>query len=118
MSGHIGYAHFERDQDFVSTGAFEYNGADETESDGVYGELSYRLNDRWTLTGGLRVQNEDQQRDFEYTTFGRSGTLDESKTITLPKLVVQYDLNEQTTLGLSAREGYNAPGWRVCLCVG
>lgn len=110
VSGHIGYAHFERDQDFVSTGAFEYNGADETESDGVYGELSYRLNDRWTLTGGLRVQNEDQQRDFEYTTFGRSGTLDESKTITLPKLVVQYDLNEQTTLGLSAREGYNAPG--------
>ena len=36
--------------------------------------------------------------------------LDESNTINLPKLVLQYQITDETTLSLSGRRGYNSAG--------
>jgi outer membrane receptor protein involved in Fe transport len=108
LNGHIGLAFFERDQDVNSTGAVLYNGDDSSDSQAVYGEVNYALSDRWIVTGGGRVEHESQRRDFTYGVI--SETLDESNTIVLPKIAFQYDWSEQTTIGFSARKGYNSAG--------
>ncbi len=110
FSGFVGLFYFEREQDFDSTGGVLYQGNDESDSKAVYGELTYALTERWRLTGGLRVEQEQQDRYFNYTSQGLESVLENDKTLTLPKLVVQYDLTDDTTVGLSARKGYNAPG--------
>ncbi|GAB3292066.1 TonB-dependent receptor [Parahaliea aestuarii] len=110
LTGFVGLFYFERDQDFDSTGGVSYFGNDESDSRAVYGELTYALTERWRLTGGLRVEQEQQDRYFNYTSQGVESVLENDKTLTLPKLVVQYDVTDDTTLGLSARKGYNAPG--------
>ncbi|TXS94034.1 TonB-dependent receptor plug domain-containing protein [Parahaliea maris] len=118
LTGFAGLFYFEREQDFESTGAYLYVGDDESESTGVYGELTYALSDRLRLTGGLRVEQEQQNRNFDYITFALANKLQNDKTITLPKLVLQYDLSDDTTVGVSARKGYNAPGGAFAFATG
>ncbi len=110
LSGFLGFAYFERTQDYNSTGSAAYGGDDDSSSEAVYGELTYALSDRLRLIGGLRVEREQQDRYFNYYTVDRDANLDVDKTLTLPKLALQYDVTDETTLGLSARKGYNAPG--------
>lgn len=107
-SGFVGLAYFDREQDVESLGAFAYGGDDESDSKAIYGEVDYALADAWTLTVGLRVQKEAQLRNFTYGSI--DAVLDQDDTITLPKLVLQYELSDQTTLAISARKGYNAAG--------
>jgi iron complex outermembrane recepter protein len=111
-SGFVGLAYFKRDQDFQSTGATSYYGEDASDSKAVYGEGSYRFDKVWSLTAGVRVEREEQQRDFNLLTRGKwvRALLDNEKTFTLPKLVLQYQLASHTTLSASARQGYNAGG--------
>ncbi|WP_167854844.1 TonB-dependent receptor [Mangrovimicrobium sediminis] len=108
--GFLGLAYFEREQDFESTGAYLYIGDDSSDAAALYGEVTWAINDRLRLTGGLRVEREQQQRYFNYISFERASDLDTDETITLPKIELQYDLDLHTTVGLSARKGYNAPG--------
>jgi outer membrane receptor protein involved in Fe transport len=49
---------------------------------GVFGEVSYRLNDRWTLTTALRLQQDQIQRSGT-SPFAANG-LDYDKTFTAP----------------------------------
>ncbi|RVU82855.1 TonB-dependent receptor [Leucothrix sargassi] len=108
LNGVVGLAYSKREQDFESTGSSVYDGDDSSDSKAVYGEVNYDLNDYFTLTGGLRVEKESQDRNF---TFGDTTyVLDESKTITMPKIGLQYYITDQTTLGFSARQGYNSAG--------
>ncbi len=111
-SGFIGLAYFKRDQDFQSTGATSYKGDDASDSKALYGESSYRFDKNWSLTGGVRLEREAQQRDFSLLTRGKwvRALLDNDKTFTLPKLILQYHLAEHTTFSASARQGYNAGG--------
>lgn len=111
-SGFFGVAYFKREQDFKSVGATNYFGDDESNSKAAYGEATVRLNDVWSLISGVRVEREQQQRDFNLLMRGAwvNAVLDQSKTFTLPKLVLQYKLAEHTTLSASARQGYNAGG--------
>lgn len=107
-NGYLGLAYFDREQDIKSLGGFRYNGLDTSDSKAVYGELNYQWLPNARLTVGGRVERESQLRRFNIRAI--SATLDQSKTIFLPKVAVQYDLSERTILSFGARKGYNAPG--------
>ena len=61
----------------------------------------------FTLTAGGRVERESQVRDYND---GSRSVLDQEKTVTLPKVVLQYVFSDSTTGTVSARKGYNAGG--------
>ncbi len=112
INGFIGVALYQRNQDFVSANAFDYNGDDTSDSEAIYGEVDFALSEKLTLTTGARLQRETQERNFAITIGDEtlSDPLNESETIFLPKLVMQYAASDATSLSLSARKGYNAPG--------
>lgn len=108
FNGYVGLAYFERDQEVASTGAYIYDGKDKADTKSIYTQLNYAVTDRFTITGGMRYQNETQKRHFVY---GAIDTLlEEKNTIFLPKLVLQYDVTDETRVALSARKGYNSGG--------
>tara|TARA_Y100000782_G_scaffold91898_1_gene100675 strand:- start:7507 stop:9558 length:2052 start_codon:yes stop_codon:yes gene_type:complete len=111
-SGFVGLAYFDRDQDFESVGATYYFGDDSSKSTAIYGESSFNLNSQLTLTAGLRIEREEQVRNFNMAFRGDMlvEQLDDSHTLRLPKLALQYKITEETTLFASARRGYNAGG--------
>ena len=111
-SGFVGLAYFDRDQDFESVGATYYFGDDSSKSTAIYGESSFNLNSQLTLTAGLRIEREEQVRNFNMAFHGDMlvEQLDDSHTLRLPKLALQYKITEETTLFASARRGYNAGG--------
>lgn len=108
LNGFIGLALFDREHDVISEGAYIYNGKDESDSKAVYGEVIFGLSSKFKLTTGARFERESQLRDFTYGPI--VAKLDQSNSIFLPKVVLQYQASEQTTLFLSARKGYNAAG--------
>lgn len=108
FSGFIGLAYFEREHDVISTGATVYDGDDESDSMAIYGEMTYAVRDDFNVIVGARVERESQLRHFVYGAI--DSTLDNDTNIFLPKLVLQYDVTQDTTLALSARKGYNAAG--------
>ncbi|WP_445354824.1 TonB-dependent receptor [Microbulbifer sp. EKSA008] len=112
LHGFIGFAHFEREQEFDSTGSTIYFGDDESTSTAFYGEVTYALTDRLNLISGLRVEQEEQDRYFSLLFFGepKDDSLDTDETIVLPKIALQYDLTENTVISASARKGYNSAG--------
>jgi len=111
-SGFVGLAYFDRDQDFTSVGATDYYGDDSSDSLAVYGETSFHLSEKLILTGGLRIEREEQLRDFNMAFAGDRFVeqLDNANTIKLPTLAIQYKATDETTLSASARRGYNAGG--------
>ncbi|QTH70281.1 TonB-dependent receptor [Pseudoalteromonas xiamenensis] len=113
--GFVGVVHYQRDQTFNSRGATIYDGEDTSKSKAIYGETSINVSNAWTVIGGVRVEREQQQRDFimQQQNGPLNATLDNSKTFVLPKLVIQYDLSDTTKVSLSARRGYNAGGGAV-----
>lgn len=109
----LGLTYFEREQDYDSSSAFSYYGADETDSKAIYGEISYSLSENWTVIAGGRLERESQYRDITRLLPGRDpqlSVLDRDKTIALPKLVLQYHVSDDTTTSLSVRKGYNGAG--------
>ncbi|MGL1957339.1 MAG: TonB-dependent receptor [Colwellia sp.] len=111
LNGFVGLAYFEREQDFFSLGAYPYNGDDTSDSTAIYGEVSYVFADDWTVIAGGRIEKETQERDFSMPGSGiNNAKLNESNTINLPKLVLQYKISDETTLSLSGRRGYNSAG--------
>jgi outer membrane receptor protein involved in Fe transport len=83
----------------------------------VYGEMTYGLAESLWLTVGGRVMREEQLRNFTMLYRGSQleEKLDDASTVTLPKLVLQYALNENTTLAASVRRGYNSGGGALSL---
>ena len=108
VNGFVGFYYFERDHDVLSTGAYPYNGDDDSDSVALYGEANFSLSKKVNIIAGARVEREKQNRHFIYDPI--DSTLDEDTDIFLPKLAVQYAWSPQTTLSVSARKGYNAAG--------
>ncbi|MFD1710584.1 TonB-dependent receptor [Ottowia sp. GY511] len=83
---------------------------DVKKSQGVYGELTRRLGERWHLTGGLRYQRDEVQRSGT-TPYARTA-LDYGQTFHswLPKLSLAYDVNREWTVGGLVSKGYNPGG--------
>ncbi|WP_076416573.1 TonB-dependent receptor [Shewanella sp. UCD-KL12] len=112
LNGFVGLAYYERTQDFNSVGGFTYGGDDSSTSQSVYGEITYAMTPVLKLTVGGRVMHDEQTRNFAMQMQGEDidEKLDTSNTVTLPKLVLQYAVSDNTTLAASARKGYNAGG--------
>lgn len=117
FNGFIGLAYYKRKQNFGSIGGFIYGGDDSSTSSSVYGEMTYAMAEKWWLTLGGRVMRDEQTRDFAMQFRGSAidEKLDHSKTVALPKLVVQYAVSDNTTLAVSGRRGYNAGSGALAL---
>ena len=84
---------------------------DEKNSLGLFSEVTGRLTDRLSLTGGLRYQRDTQQRVgtsalIPGTRLDFDGTFD----AILPKASIAYDVTEDVTVGALVTRGYNPGG--------
>uniref|UniRef100_UPI00106D44AA TonB-dependent receptor n=1 Tax=Pseudomonas aeruginosa TaxID=287 RepID=UPI00106D44AA len=77
---------------------------------GVFGELNYRLSDRWTLTTGLRYQEDRIERSGNSVLAPRP--LDYQKTFSafLPKVSLAFAATPDWTVGGLVSRGYNPGG--------
>lgn len=108
LNGFVGIMVADRENTIYSPTASVDGKTEETRA-GLFGEANYDLTEQLTLTLGGRLQYEDQSR-----TYIKSGTSyiddDLDELLFLPKLAATYDVTGNTTLGLSARKGYNSGG--------
>ncbi|WP_244644231.1 TonB-dependent receptor [Azorhizobium oxalatiphilum] len=77
---------------------------------GIFGELSYRLTDRWTVTGSLRYQQDHVQRTGTSSLARVPINYDETFDAWLPKITLAYALTEEITVGGLISKGYNPGG--------
>ncbi|WP_236176242.1 TonB-dependent receptor [Pseudomonas qingdaonensis] len=83
---------------------------DTKENLGLFGELNYRLSDLWTLSTGLRFQQDRIERDGNSVLAPTA--LDYQKTFTavLPKVSLAYAATPDWTVGAMVSRGYNPGG--------
>jgi iron complex outermembrane receptor protein len=79
----------------------------------LFGEATYSFGDAWSLTGGLRYYNfnEDRTQVFDGI-FADPGGGPESTDASgvAPRLIASYRLNEQTTLNAQVSKGFRLGG--------
>lgn len=89
-----------------------------TDAHAIYGQVTYDVTDRLSLTGGLRLTYE--QKDFEafatpdyWNSLGRAaqGKQDDSWTHVSWKGVVSYDLSDTAMTYFSITNGFKSGGW-------
>ncbi|MEM8970837.1 MAG: TonB-dependent receptor, partial [Pseudomonadota bacterium] len=77
---------------------------------GIFSETTWKFADRWSLTGGLRYQRDEQTRTgtspFIPGTLSFDGKFEE----VLPRVALAYDISPQITIGALASKGYNPGG--------
>ncbi|MEM0952861.1 MAG: TonB-dependent receptor [Pseudomonadota bacterium] len=107
LSGVAGVFYSEREEEGATDVGFDIDG--DNDSKAIFGEFTYQMTDRLALTGGLRYQEDTQQRVV--TGFGATVLdLDVDYDELLPKAVVTYDLWDDISVGLSASRGYTPGG--------
>jgi iron complex outermembrane receptor protein len=113
MSGVAGiYYQKATSDEFIDLAAFGLgDGAftDETESLGIFGELTVSPVARLFLTAGLRYQEDRQDRDGGFAVLTPI-IYDETFDALLPKFGIAYDVSDDLRLGVEARRGYNPGG--------
>lgn len=77
---------------------------------GLFGELSWRMNDQWTLTGGMRYQQDNIQRDGVSVYSYEPVNFDETFSAFLPKVSLAYAVTPDLTVGGLVSRGYNPGG--------
>ena len=79
---------------------------------GLYGELSWRFDPQWTLTGGLRYQRDHIRRSGDVSSLFASSDVDYDHTFekVLPKLSLAYAVTPDWTVGAMVSKGYNPGG--------
>lgn len=118
LSGVAGlyYAHTKTDETLYLSGKSTFD--DTKRNLGIFGELSYRLTDRWTLTGSLRYQQDKIER-IGSTVFARQGVdYDKTFSAVLPKLSLAYAVTPDWTVGALVNRGYNPGGVSLNLTSG
>jgi iron complex outermembrane recepter protein len=83
---------------------------DEKNHLGLYSEMTYRLTDRWTLTGGLRYQRDSIERSGTSSFASDALDYDETFDAILPRAALAYDLTQTSTVGAMVSRGYNPGG--------
>ncbi|WP_193171464.1 TonB-dependent receptor [Nisaea nitritireducens] len=83
---------------------------DEKNHLGLYSEMTYRLTDRWTLTGGLRYQRDSIERTGTSSFASNALDYDETFDAILPRASLAYDLTPTSTVGAMVSRGYNPGG--------
>lgn len=111
LSGVAGvyYAHVSTDEtlDLRGTSTFD----DTKDNLGLFSELTWKMAEQWTLTGGLRYQQDRIQR-AGISTFAPSDPVDLDKTFSalLPKLSLTYAVTPEWNVGALVSRGYNPGG--------
>ncbi|MFS8038924.1 TonB-dependent receptor [Xanthobacter sp. AM11] len=77
---------------------------------GIFGETTYRLTDRWSVTGGLRYERDRVQRVGTSSLATEPLDYDQTFDAILPKLSVAYKLTQDVTVGGLVSKGYNPGG--------
>lgn len=79
---------------------------------GVYGEMSWRFADQWTVTGGLRYQRDHLRRTGDVSPFFANSDVDYDQVFeeVLPKLTLSYEATPDWTFGAMVSKGYNPGG--------
>ena len=109
VDGFVGVMAADR-ENTVSSESFSTEGQTDETRLGLFGEMNYDINDQFTLTTGARVQYEKQDRLFTATYVTNDIDDDIEDVFVLPKLALTYSPNEDTTFGVSVRQGYNSGG--------
>ena len=108
----MGVYYSKRDQDLLAA-PNGFVGDDQTKTSAVFGESTVGLTERLDLILGARLEREEQTRDVTaWPGAAWQGLVqtDIGETMLLPKVGLSYAITPQTTLGLTAREGYNPGG--------
>ncbi|MGV1989222.1 TonB-dependent receptor [Agrobacterium sp. 22-221-1] len=123
LSGVVGiyYAHTQADEILYLKGT--YNNSISTFDDtkdnlGIFSELSYRLTDQWTLTGGLRYQIDQIHRTGRSVYSAQAVDYNETFSELLPKVSLAYAVNDDWTVGGMISRGYNPGGISLNLSSG
>lgn len=77
---------------------------------GIFGEVSYRFAERWTLTTGLRYQNDQVERIGKSVFAPTPVDFDTTFSALLPKASLAYEVNDDWTVGALVSRGYNPGG--------
>ncbi|UXM96453.1 TonB-dependent receptor (plasmid) [Bartonella sp. HY329] len=77
---------------------------------GVFGEVRYRLTDRWTIEGGLRYQNDLVNRKGRSVFAALPLDYEETFSALLPKISLAYALRDDWIVGAVISRGYNPGG--------
>jgi len=118
LSGVAGiyYAHTKTDEILYLSGRSTFD--DTKRNLGIFGEMSYRLTDRWTFTGSLRFQ-QDQIERAGRTVFARDAVdFDKTFQAVLPKASIAYAVTPDWTVGALVNRGYNPGGVALNLTAG
>lgn len=112
VSGMAGlyYAHITQHDELNQGGISIFD--DEKDNLGLYGEVSWRFTDRWTLTGGLRYERDEVHRTGDVVSTWADSDLDYSETFEelLPKVTLAYEVSTALTVGGLVSKGYNPGG--------
>lgn len=95
---------------YAHVDSFSTRFRDEKTHLGLFGEGSLRFGEQWTLTGGLRYQQDRVHREG-FTTFSPT-EIDYSDTFSqfLPRLTLAYEATPGLTVGGLVSRGYNPGG--------
>lgn len=96
----------ERNSTSATTGFSPSRAAQTNDSYSVFGELSYKLADKWTMTAGVRYF--DDEVDASDITATTTNVLKDNFTKTSPRFSLSYTPTENSTLYASAGSGYRS----------
>ncbi|MHC5307713.1 TonB-dependent receptor [Bartonella sp. LJL80] len=102
------YNNTKSDELLLLSGTTEFD--DTKRNFGIFGEMSYRLTELWTLTGGLRYQQDQVQRVGKSALAPTPLDYDETFSAFLPKVSLAYAINPDWTVGALVSRGYNPGG--------
>ncbi|WLS10563.1 TonB-dependent receptor (plasmid) [Shinella sumterensis] len=85
---------------------------------GLFGEMSYRFAERWTLTTGLRYQNDRIERAGSSVFAPTPVDFDTTFSALLPKASLAYAATDDWTVGALVSRGYNPGGVSLNLNAG
>lgn len=79
---------------------------------GLYGELNWRLDDRWSLTAGLRYQRDHIRRTGDVSPLFANSDVDYEHTFheILPRLTLTWQATPDWNVGALISKGYNPGG--------
>ncbi|QVM95339.1 TonB-dependent receptor [Pseudomonas sp. SORT22] len=106
--GGIYYAHTKTDETLNLRGLSAFD--DTKENLGIFGELSYRLSERWTLSTGLRFQQDHIERQGNSVLAPTALDYEKTFSALLPKVSLAYAATPDWTVGALVSRGYNPGG--------
>lgn len=112
LSGVAGvYTAYTRQSETLNQGGIS-TFSDRKHNPGVYGELNWRIDEQWTLTGGLRYQRDHIRRRGDVSPLFASSDVDFDATFeeVLPRLVLSYGATPDWVVGAMVSKGYNPGG--------